>query len=374
MNKSRSILINTTNLHVGGGVQVASSFITELVTIIKDAPEKYNISLLYSTAVKSNLSANCDLLMFNNILELNVYGLRSPSNEEKKLFNGYDVCFTVFGPFYFKPTVKKHICGFAQPWIAYPDNEAYPKLPLVNRLKTKLKFTVQSYFFKQYEQLVVEQQHVKNALVDIGYSKDKIAVVSNCVSVIYDMPQLWKLLDFDESKLKHDITIGFIGRDYPHKNINILKEVNQFLVDKYNFNCNFIFTFTHDEMKACGFTELDNFFSVGSIKVEQCPSFYQLLDALVFPSLLECFSASPIEAMKMNTTVFASNYPFVMDVCQDAAFYFDALDANSIAEVIVEAFLRPSLMVEKREKGLKLVDNLPSAKARALAYLDIINK
>ncbi|MGO2331405.1 MAG: glycosyltransferase [Pseudoalteromonas nigrifaciens] len=367
------LLINTSNLHVGGGVQVASSFISELAEMLKGSSKAYDISLICSTSVKSNISITCDLSLFTNVKVLDIYGIKSQCKKNKKLFDGFDVCFTVFGPFYFTPKVKKHICGFAQPWIAYPNNDAYSKLTIINRFKTKLKFVIQCYYFKKYDQLIVEQQHVKNALINVGFLQDKISVVSNCVSTIYDAPKEWKTLNFDSTLLKCDLTLGFIGRSYPHKNIAILKEVNQILCEDYNFECNFIFTFTDDEMRTCGFSELDNFFSVGSIKVEQCPSFYQLLDGLVFPSLLECFSASPIEAMKMNTTVLSSNYPFVTEVCQDAAFYFDALDANSIADSIISAFSNKELLEKKRALGLELVRNLPSAKDRALAYLKIIN-
>ncbi|MDA9297878.1 glycosyltransferase [Pseudomonadales bacterium] len=367
------ILINTTNIHVGGGVQVASSFIHELSLILKEHTNKFNISILYSTAVKSNLFSDSELSVFQCVQELNVYGVSSLSAEDKKHFDNYDVCFTVFGPFYFKLKVKEHICGFAQPWIAYPDNDVYPILRLFERMKTKARFFIQSFLFKRYEQLIVEQQHVKDALVNQGYANDKIKVVSNCVSTIYDSPHLWKDFAFNKSELKYDITLGFIGRAYVHKNVIILKNVSRLLFERYNFNCNFVFSFTANEMKECGFTELDNFFTVGAIKVEQCPAFYQLLDALVFPSLLECFSASPIEAMKMSTTVFASNYPFVTEVCQNAAFYFDALDANSIAESIVNAFANKHLREEKLNLGRNLVRSLPTARDRAVAYLDIIN-
>ena len=368
-----SILINATNIHVGGGVQVASSFISELATIIGSTKQNNNISILCSSQVESNLPTEFDRSVFCSFNVLNVYGLKKISNFSKTLFDGYDTCFTVFGPFYLKLKVKKHICGFAQPWIAYPNNDAYSKLPFVNRLKNNIKFKVQSFYFKQYEQLVVEQMHVKEALGNIGYKKDKISVVSNCVSTVYNEPDLWKSLNFDKSKLKYSITLGFIGRAYSHKNISILKAVDQLLSEKYKLKCNFVFTFTEDEMKNCGFYELDNFFSVGTIKIAQCPKFYQLLDALVFPSLLECFSASPIEAMKMRTTVIASNYPFVTEVCQDAAFYFDALDINSIADTIADALSNGTLMEEKKELGLTLVKGLPTAKERAFAYLNIIN-
>lgn len=367
-----NILINATNLHLGGGIQVASSFISELACIIKDNPGRYYISVFCSTSVKSNLSASCDLSQFILFKEINVYGIKGLSKQDRKLFDNYDVCFTVFGPFYLYPKVKKHICGFAQPWIAYPDNDAYPKLTTINRIKTKLKFSIQSYLFKRYDHLIVEQQHVKQALIKIGYAKDKIDVVSNCVSVIYDCPQSWKQLNFDVSNLKYDLTLGFIGRSYSHKNVAILKKVNQILINDYELNCNFIFTFTDEEMRNCDFLSLDNFITVGPIKVEQCPAFYELLDALIFPSLLECFSASPIEAMKMKTTVLASNYPFITEVCQDAGFYFDPLDERTIAKSIATAFTVPSLIEKKQMLGSNLIKKLPTAKQRAISYLNII--
>lgn len=367
-----NILINATNLHVGGGVQVASSFISELPDLLRDN-KSFEVSVLCSEIVNKNLVSGLDKSFFKKFEVQNVYGLSILTRNIKSKFNGFDVCFTVFGPFYFNPKVKKHICGFAQPWIAYPNNDVYSNLNLIDKFKSRLKFSIQSHIFKQYDQLIVEQQHVKDALVNIGYSQDKIAVVSNCVSTIYDMPILWKSLNFDRSKLKYDINLGFIGRAYLHKNISVLKTVNDILINKYQFFCNFIFTFTKEEMDLLDFTHVDNFLTVGAIQVDQCPAFYNLLDALIFPSLLECFSASPIEAMKMDKTVIASGYPFVREVCGDAAFYFDPLSANDIASTIFNAFANRMLREKKKQLGALLVNNLPSAKDRAISYLNIIS-
>lgn len=332
------VLINATNLHVGGGIQVASSFIFELAELLKSDFKYCEVSVLCSEKVHQNLPLNFNKDVFTDFDIIDIFGIGRSSVFVREKFNGFDVCFTVFGPLYFKPKVKKHICGFAQPWIAYPINDVYSNLNLIDKFKSRLKFSIQSHIFKQYDQLIVEQQHVKDALVNIGYSQDKIAVVSNCVSTIYDMPILWKSLNFDRSKLKYDINLGFIGRAYLHKNISVLKTVNDILINKYQFFCNFIFTFTKEEMDLLDFTHVDNFLTVGAIQVDQCPAFYNLLDALIFPSLLECFSASPIEAMKMDKTVIASGYPFVREVCGDAAFYFDPLSANDIASTIFNTF------------------------------------
>ena len=366
------ILINASNLHVGGGIQVASSLLSELPELLKSNSKSFDVSVLCSEKVYKNLPLHFDKSVFTQFEILNIYGVSQPPLKVKDKFSGFDVCFTVFGPLYFTPKVKKHICGFAQPWIAYPDNVSYKKLPFKEWLNNKLKFKIQSLFFRRYDQLVVEQKHVKVALAKLGYDANDISVVSNCVSATYDDKSQWMPLDFDSNQLSNNVVLGFIGRPYSHKNIVILNQVNEILVSKFQMHCDFIFTFTEAEMQQCGFANKNNFFSVGEISATQCPAFYDLLDALVFPSLLECFSASPIEAMKMNTTVIASDYPFVREVCGDAAFYFDPLSAEVIATAIFNAFSNTELRENKKYLGCQLVNDLPTAKDRAISYLKII--
>jgi glycosyltransferase involved in cell wall biosynthesis len=370
--RKMKLLINASNLHIGGGVQVASSFISELSELLNTQIKSFDISVLCSERVYKNLPLDFDKNIFNQFDILNIYGLRLQPQVVKNKFSGFDVCFTVFGPLYFTPKVKKHICGFAQAWIAYPDNIAYQKLPFKEWLKNKIKFNIQWLFFRNYDHLVVEQKHIKDALSKLGYDGNNISVVSNCVSSIYEDKANWLALTFEESLLVEDITLGFIGRAYPHKNVSILQKVNEILITKYQMKCNFLFTFSEIEMKSCGFSELNNFHSVGEISSMHCPAFYNLLDALVFPSLLECFSASPIEAMKMNTTVIASDYAFVSEVCGEAAFYFDPLSPAEIATTIFNAFANGELRNHKKQIGSQLVNDLPTAKDRAISYLNII--
>lgn len=366
------ILINATNLHVGGGVQVATSFLSELPFLIRSDKSKLNISVFCSDKVYNNLPENFDKSAFDNFEIINIYGIRPKSKEIINKFSGFDVCFTIFGPLYFKPNVKVNICGFAQPWIAYPDNVAYSKLPIKERLKNKIKYEIQSLFFHRNDHLVVEQKHVKDALCKLGFKSNDVSVVSNCVSSIYENKDDWRALSLEGVHLVEDITLGFIGRAYPHKNVSILKQVNDILIDKYHMKCNFLFTFAEEEMELCGFSDYGNFHSVGEINATQCPAFYNQLDALVFPSLLECFSASPIEAMKMNTTVIASDYPFVREVCGDASFYFDPMSADDIATTIFNALSDNELRESKKLLGTQLVNGLPTAKDRAISYLNII--
>lgn len=370
----KRVLVNLSNLHVGGGVQVAVSFLEDLSKIVPLLDNNILYSVFYSTAVKENLSLNFCSSVFENITEVNLFQAGFLSKEKRELFSGFDLCFTLFGPLYFKPRVKKHICGFAQAWIAYPENLAYQKLSFKNWFFNKIKFKFQFILFRSYDHLIVEQVHVKNALVNLGIASTEIYVVDNCISDIYNHPESWLPIEFNMDLLFNKITLGFIGRAFSHKNVKILGEVNEILFSKYNMDCNFLFSFTEEEMDSCEFDCLSNFYSTGPLQVSQCPNFYNLIDALVFPSLLECFSASPIEALKMNTTVIASDLPFVKDVCSDSAFYFDPLNKEDIAHTIFTVFSDNSLRQSKKKIGHEIIKSLPTSKDRADSYVSIINE
>lgn len=366
------VLVNAANIHVGGGVQVACSFINELSKLIGSQNSVSDITVICSQKVKDNLSIDTDVNVFSSFYVLNIYGPLPLKSESKKMFDGYDVCFSIFGPLYFTPKVTRHICGFAQAWIAYPNNKVYELLPFKEYVFCKIKFLIQDLFFRKIDHLVVEQRHVREALVINGYDKSKISVVENCVSNVFDDEKHWQPLLFDKSKLRGVATLGFIGRSYKHKNVSILKEVNNILIEKYSVQYDFLFTFTDDEMYSNGFYNIENFHSTGEINVSQCPSFYGLIDALVFPSLLECYSVSPVEAMKMRTTVIASDYPFIKDVCGEAAFYFNPLCAESIAKAIYDAMSSADLREYKIGIGENQIGVLPDAKERMEKYYQII--
>ncbi|ARR45712.1 hypothetical protein CAY59_15945 [Vibrio campbellii] len=363
------VLINASNLHAGGGVQVASSFINQLPSIkLRDM----KISLICSSAVYRNLTRD-SLAVFERIDNVNVYGFSRLSQEDRVLFSGYDVCFSVFGPVYFDIPVEKHVCGFAQPWIAYPKNDVYPTLNLYSWLLTKAKYFIQKQFFKKYDELIVEHDSVRNSLINNGF-KNKIRVVCNSYSSVFDNPQLW--LDIPSFNRLHEkrFVLGFIGRPYLHKNISILKQVDTILKDKYQVNVDFLFTLTNEEMNNCEFDTIDNFHTVGEIDVVQCPDFYKKIDALIFPTLLECFSVSPLEAMKMQVPVIASNKRFITEVYGDACLYIDPLNADDIAKKIVILIGNESLIKELVDKGKCHLIKSPTALDRTIQYLSIIGE
>ena len=369
------VLINAANLHVGGGVQVAASFLFELSDYLlhENQCAEQSYTVVCSTEVYKQLPIGFDESVFDSFSIVNIYGLKQPNKNIKDKFSQFDVCFTVFGPLYFTPKSRIHICGFAQAWIAYKKNLAFKQLPFWEKVKSFLRFESQWYFFRKADQLVVEQSHVKQALItQRGMLENKIDVVDNCISSIYRTPSLWEPLANELPDEEGVISLGFLGRAYTHKNLAILPAVNELLTGKYGLSIRFVFTLTNEEMEGLGFDLLPNFHTIGSISNAQCPSFYQLIDALIFPSLLECFSATPIEAMVMKTPVFASDLPFVRGVCEDTIFYFDPLDADSIAQVVAANISTPSSLLEQVEKGYLKVLNMPTATERSHKYIELI--
>lgn len=362
-------LIFAGNLHTGGGVQVAASFIAELVN--EKPKELKGIDLCISTAVYNELKRLLvDCSFFNQVRVADYKGLNKP--EDVRVEIEYQRCFVIFGPIYYSLNAKYYIVGFAQPWIAYNKNDVYKKLSYIQRSKNLIKFSIQDYLFRRYKHLVVEHKHVKDALIKKGYSMP-ISVVSNSYAAIYNYPEHWSTLDFPVFKVPGFI-LGFVGRAYPHKNLKILIQVSQILISHYQMKVNFIFTLSQEEMVSLGFDKLPNFYSTGPISLTQCPAFYKQIDALIFPSQLECFSATPLEAMKMQKPVIASNYPFLSKICNEAATYFDANDSNDIAKSIYMLMTMPDQVAKQVEVGSRIVARVPTSKQRALAYFKLLTE
>ena len=72
--------------------------------------------------------------------------------------------------------------------------------------------------------------------------------------------------------------------------------------------------------------------------MEHVPILYKQVDGMIMPTLLESFSATYIDSMALGVPIFTSDRDFARDVCGDAAWYFDPLNAESIFEVISNAF------------------------------------
>jgi glycosyltransferase involved in cell wall biosynthesis len=145
------------------------------------------------------------------------------------------------------------------------------------------------------------------------------------VSSVFFNKDEWKKINSDVFDSKK-INIGILSGSYPHKNLSFIIDLAKKLEAKYPKSFNFIFTLTQDKYndlnKNSGIESIRN---LGVIALQDCPSFYHQVDGVILPSLLECFSITPYEAMLMKKVVFLSDREFFKDPCRDHALYFDPL-------------------------------------------------
>lgn len=368
--KKPRLLINCSNLHVGGAVAVATSFID----CLSKAPQsEFEISLLLSSSVHANLmSSKADLSLFKNFKVADYHGARSIWQGMDGHFKGQDLVFTVFGPLYSLRMRTRHIFGFAQPLIIYPSNPVERQMRPWPRVKQRLKYKLHELFFSRADQLIVELEHVKAGLARKFLFKGKpIHVVYNAVDAVFREPG--RQLAVEIPKTPGAIRLGIVSRNYAHKNLACLPALKQRLRNEHGLAVEFFVTFTDPEWRACTDHFRKSINNVGALMLAQSPSFYAAMDGIIFPSLLECFSAVPIEAMTMKKPLFASDLPFIRDCCHEHANYFDPLDVASMARSIAEHFLkvdRPSqeLLLERAHA---FVQRYPSPEDRAQSYMNI---
>ncbi|MCP9758456.1 glycosyltransferase family 1 protein [Aquitalea sp. S1-19] len=366
---NKSLLINASNLHVGGGIQVATSVIAEL-TLIPALPA--GLVVWASDEVDANLrQLGCDLSALPAYEVVNSFGLQMLRSPLVRRMQAFDAVLTVFGPLYVWKLTGANVTGFAQAWIIYPDNDAYRALGWRQRLQARLKFAMQATFFRRADMLLVELEHVREGLLRHGLaSPSSVHVVRNCLSSLYLSPQSWQSVAIEDNSA--DIRLGFVGRNYPHKNTRIFPALIETLYREHGIRASIHVTFTDEEWATCDETFRSTVSNAGALSVAQCPSFYRSMDAVIFPSLLECFSATPLEAMAMERPLFASDRPFNRDVCAEHAHYFDPLDPADAAAKIA-AYLQ-----DRNNEGIKLKAardhalSFSSASDRARQYLDLL--
>lgn len=373
----KNILINCSNLHSGGAVAVSSSVINSLSHFPEEFYAAFDISIICSSEVNKNLlSLNTNFLFFKSYVVKDFYGISALWKGLGKLLRGYDAVFTVFGPAYTLKSVRNHFVGFAQPNIIYDAEPQSSKFIDFERALSRVKYFLQEFFFKNSDFIFVELPHVKKGIKRKWLLKNKkVLVVESAVHSVFLKQSLWDEINFNFDSVDTAIKLGVISKNYPHKNLSVLPSVKKILRDEFNINAIFYVTLTPDEWDSSGHTFRNEIVNVGPLTLSQCPKFYSQLDGVIFPTLLECFSAVPIEALIMKKPLFVSDKPFIHDICSSYANYFNPLDPFSIAISIKKYFDLPLLIRNEVEsQAYKYVLKYSNSSLRAGNYLDAIIK
>ncbi len=359
----KRIYINLSNISTGGSIQVAMSFIEHVVNS-EINPKFY---FLFSKRLYMEMN-NSHLAPYLNQLRYKIISKRSlffyfTIMQPKKIF-------TLFGPLYSLQLLsgRDWTSGFAQPWILFPKNKVYNKLDVITRLRFKIIFWIQKAFFFNSHTLIVEHDGIKTRLQELFKNK-KIIVAKNCLNQIFLNPNRWKPIEISKTdKFK----IGVIGRNYIHKNLGIIPSVHDFLEKNHSIEPQFYCTLTSTEMNKMSEDFRKKVISLGELSINQCPDFYSNMDMIFFPSNLECFSATPLEALFMNKSIVCSNLPFNKNIIGKFGVYFEPNNPISAAEKIASTI--ENQIDENLKEAKKFVFSNFKSEDRFKIYINTILK
>lgn len=356
------LLINTANLRVGGAWQRSVSFIEEL----KKFPEN-EYFIFYTNELKKQL----DISLFPE--NFNFYQIeRSPARLfsrrgivkefnrlEKKI--DPDIVYSFVGPAYWRPR-SIHLVGFAIPHIVYSEYRHVKELSLIDKLMIWYK---KRWTINEADYYVVQTEDVKNRLAEkINVPKEKVYIVTNGYGTQYDNV---KITNRNREKQRKLLLLSTYRKN---KNIDIINElINE--LKKREFQCEFHITID-DEVYNQVFTGNKAWVkNHGHVPSAKGPELYSQCDAMFLPTLLECFSASYPEAMRMEIPILTSDYSFATGICGDAALYFDPYDVKDIADKIIQLYSDDMLYKSLVANGLKRLATFDNPEERSKKYLEI---
>lgn len=199
----------------------------------------------------------------------------------------------------------------------------------------------------------------------------KVYTVTNYYNQVFDQPEQWK-----EIKLPvfEGVSMLTVSNAYPHKNLEIAAVVSRILIKKYpDFNFRFVFSIEREQYQADINGIEDHFVFLGKVEIAECPSLYEQCGIAFQPTLMECFTATYPEAMKMERPIVTTDLEFARGLCGEAACYYSAVDANSAAEAIYKVATdkeyAAKLVVNGKEQ-LKKFDNYEQRAVKLIGILE----
>lgn len=310
-------LIYAANLRGGGAVQVAATFILSL--------QERQICDDFEIIISTPVALNLERLGFDtkkaNLKIIDCFGLLGIFLNLRINLRKYSTVFCIFGPLYFLGRCNRLIVGFAQPYYLFERPKAETLLERVREILFAGKYRIQYYFFDRADTLIVEHEWVRKKLSQLGlFPKKKIIVAHNGPNDIFMRSRP------AAPKISSTIKFGYVGRPYPHKNIHFFGPFSRELLKQFGIKASLVVTLEGDEYQAfvnqiAGFgCQVE---TVGSLPLDCVPEFIEGVDCLFLPSLMECFSVSPLEGLMCSRVSLCADRQHFSEILGPHAIYID---------------------------------------------------
>lgn len=359
-----TFLINASNLKNGGGLQVAQSICGQ-VGRFKD----FTFILVLSSSINDNqieYTENVLVYRYNISHSLKTIILGRDAFLDDLVANmRVDAVLTVFGPSLWRPRVP-HLCGFARAQLLLSDSPYYRRLSIRERFTFKLwawAFRRSSnYFF-------TESVFISDKLLQL-IKGAKVYTVTNYYNQVFDHPELWQKKI--QLPLFEGTTVLTISSTAAHKNLGIMVPMAEYLESVHpDFKFRFVLTCSMPPFQLPNQLK-SHFVFIGKVDVSECPNLYEQANIMFMPTLMECFTATYPEAMRMQVPIVTTDLDFARGLCGEAAYYYSAVDAKSAAESIYEVATNEtirSLLTANGKEQLKKYDNYEQRANKLMAIL-----
>lgn len=361
-----NFLINCSNLKNGGGLQVAHSICSQLGKF----KEHRFIVVLSSFIRQFDIpdGNNCEVFRYNIKNDLSTLLMGRDKFLDCLVDNNrVDAVLTVFGPSRWRPRCK-HLCGFARAQLLL-DNPLQKK----TSMKENLVYRIWRWGFKKSsDTFYTENQYISEMLPKL-LGNIKVYTVTNYYNQIFDQPEKWlhevRLPEFD------GVTILSVSSTGIHKNLGIMIPMSEYL-NRNHPDFKFRFVLTCDEAAMSIPASIKgHFFFTGKVDIAECPNLYEQADIMFMPTLMECFTATYPEAMRMEVPIVTTDLEFAHGLCGESACYYSAVDAEAAAEAIYKVSTDKKYaasLVANGKRQLKKFDNYEQRADKLITILEKI--
>lgn len=147
----------------------------------------------------------------------------------------------------------------------------------------------------------------------------------------------------------------YVGNLYPHKNISVLIQAAEKLKLKLKIVC--ARNVFKSRLPKSEYVEY-----LGRISDEELVHLYKSALCFVFPSKIEGFGLTGLEAMALGCPVVAANASCLPEIYEEAALYFNPDDVNDLVSKMTLVNTGRDLRKELIKKGLLQVKKYSWAK------------
>lgn len=373
------VLVNLMPIKNGGGQQVASNFITQ---ILKNQDFKPFFLVTENTHIHKVLLKKGyeDLYVIKKGL-VNRFLFQEFTLRTIVSNHNIEIIYTMFGPGLHSKKVKS-VTGCAYSNLFFPEIEFWKGYSFMKKIqlnlidKYRLKNTLKSDF------IIFENESMQQRAVDLfKYPKEQTKLILPSISTYPDSGISnefdIRLKEIDASKFNFLILSGW----HKNKNIEIVPHILYNLKNAGIEDVSFVISVPKNHPDSLNLKEVATELSVeknilffDAVSPSEVAPLFEKIDAVALFSLLESFSNNIIESWYFKKPLFISDEEWSHVICKDAAIYVERTNALKISEAILN-FRKDNELQSKLKKSVELIiRDYPNPKEKVDLQLNFLKK